>query len=137
MSKSGARRLVNKVNENVELLQRVSYLEQFEEDYYIMKDRYNALISFLTKFLQETVHITTKDEKSIREQISRLLVANTQPIDSIILDKYGYIKEIKQANVLVKHRDYPKDILWGYYYLDENYNIVCDEERKLKRYEVL
>lgn len=134
--KFNAKRFVNKQHELNDTYDRIAYLERFEDDFYILAEKYDALFRFLKDFLQNTVGITCESEKSIREQISRLLIANAQPIDSIILDKYGYIKEIKQANLLVKHQDYPQDILWGYYKVEDG-KIVLDEQRKMKRYEVL
>ena len=75
--------LNNTQNDLKDIHNRVRYLEHFETDYYIMKDKYNSLISFLSDYLTNKTNITYKEEKAIREQITSLLVANTEQIYAI------------------------------------------------------
>ena len=128
--------LTKSENELKDTYNRVRYLERFETDYYTMKDKYNDLKSFLTSFLLAKTNYTYQEEKAIREQISTLLIANSEPIDSITL-KGKYITSVKPTHLLKRSKIYPSDIEYGYYYFDENGNEQIDENMKILRMEVL
>jgi len=95
---------------------RVQYLEHFEDDYYKEKEKYNNLISFLSDYLFNVTDITYKEEKTIREQIKCLLVANNEPMHNVSI-KNGYVSKVDVVDTLIRPVDIPDDIGHGYWKL--------------------
>ena len=117
--------LHNAVTKQQEVL--IGLLEQSQQAYKDEKEKYNSLISFLSDYLLDKTNNTYEEEKSIREQITSLMVANTEPLDSLSFEN-GYISGIEQTNLLVRPIETPEDVTYGYWkYIDGKYKL--DEER--------
>ena len=114
---------------------RVQYLEHFETDYYTMKDKYDNLISFLSDYLLNKTNNTYIEENTIREQITSLLVANTELIDNVSIEN-GYITSVIRTGTLIRPTDIPEDIKNGYWILEDG-KYKLDEEQFKKLWSVI
>lgn len=94
----------------------LSLLKKAQNDYHNEHAKYNDLISFLKDYLLDKTNNTYDDEKAIREGIKALLVANTEPIDNVLIID-GYIKKVDRAGELIRPIDIPDDIAKGYWKL--------------------
>ena len=105
----------------------LSLLKESQNELHREQEKYNNLISFLSDYLLDKTNNTYKEEKAIRKQISNLLVANTEPIDNVLIVG-EYIKSVERVGTLIRPIEIPEDIGNGYWKLvDSKY--VIDKER--------
>ena len=105
----------------------LSLLKISQNELHAEQDKYNGLIKFLSDYLEDKTTNSLKDEKSIREQISRLLVANTEPIDNVLIVD-GYISKVESVGTLIRPIDIPDDIANRYWKLVEG-KFILDKEK--------
>lgn len=97
--------------------------------------KYNEFLLFLSNYLFEKTNNTYTEEKEIKEQIISLLVANTEPIDNVLIVD-GYITNVNRVGTLIRPIEIPDDIANGYWKLiDEKY--VIDKDRYNQLWSVL
>ena len=105
----------------------LSLLKQSQNELHLEQEKYNNLISFLSDYLLNVTNNTYEEEKAIREQINSLLVANTEPIDNVLIVD-GYIKGVEQCHTLIRPIEVPQDIAYGYWKL-VNGQFELDKEK--------
>lgn len=117
--------LHNEVKKQQDII--LSLLKQSQNELHNEQDKYNNLISFLSDYLFDKTNNTYNNENDIREQISSLLVANTEPIDNVLIID-GYINSVEPVGTLIRPIEIPDDIANGYWKLVNN-KFVIDKDR--------
>ena len=105
----------------------LSLLKLSQNELHNEQDKYNGLLSFLSDYLLNKTNNVYKEENAIKEQLSNLIVANTEPIDNVlIIDEY--ISKVERVGVLIRPIDIPDDIANGYWKL-VNGKYTLDKEK--------
>ena len=113
----------------------LSLLKQSQNDYYKENEKYNGLISFLSDYLLNKTNNVYKEDKVIREQLDNLLVANTEPIDNVLIIN-EYISKVERVGTLIRPIDIPDDIANGYWKL-VNGKYILDKEKYSQMWSVI
>lgn len=99
------------------------------------KNKYNNLISFLSDYLLNKTNNVYKEEKQIKAQLDNLIVANTEPIDNVLIIN-EYISKVERAGILIRPIDIPDDIANGYWNL-VNGKYILDKEKYAQMWSVI
>ena len=105
----------------------LSLLKQSQNDYHDEQDKYNGLISFLSDYLLGKTNNVYNEENAIKEQLNGLLVANTEPIDNVLIIN-EYIAKVERVGTLIRPIDIPDDIANGYWKLVDG-KYILDKDK--------
>ncbi len=105
----------------------LSLLKDSQNELHNEQDKYNGLISFLSDYLLGKTNNVYSEEKAIKEQLDNLIVANTEPIDNVLIIN-EYISKVERVGTLIRPIEIPDDIANGYWKL-VNGKYILDKEK--------